>query len=79
MDFKNLKILTRDRILFCWLDRTEKRNALNEAILKEMLELFLSLEERDDVRGLVLQGEGKVFSAGADLSWMSDTYNKSRQ
>jgi methylglutaconyl-CoA hydratase len=79
MDFKNLKILRREQILFCWLDRGEKRNALNEAILKEMLELFLSLEERDDVRGLVLQGEGKVFSAGADLSWMSDTDNKSRQ
>lgn len=45
-------------------------NAFNEAMIGELDEAFRSLGQADDVRVIVLAGEGKAFSAGADLQWM---------
>ncbi len=78
MNFTTLKIDIRDEIVFCSLNRPEKRNALNESLLRDLKTLCISLEERQDIRGLVLQGTGKVFSAGADLSMMSDISGKTK-
>jgi len=63
-------------VIFCSLNRPEKRNALNEQLLKDLRTLCISLEEKQDIRGLVLRGRGKVFSAGADLAMMSDVSAK---
>lgn len=45
-------------------------NAFDEAMIDELDAAFKSLGSRDDVRVIVLAGEGKAFSAGADLQWM---------
>ena len=50
------------------LTRPSKLNALNEAVRRALAEAFDQLEERPDVRVLVLAGEGRAFSAGADLT-----------
>lgn len=43
-------------------------NILSKAVKGQLLEIFLSLRERRDVRAVVLQGSGtKAFSAGADI------------
>jgi methylglutaconyl-CoA hydratase len=47
------------------LNRPEKRNALNLALLKA---LNVALKELADNRVVILQGAGPVFSAGMDLS-----------
>ena len=46
------------------IERPEKRNALNAQICQEMGDF---LEQNSELRAVVLQGEGKAFSAGADL------------
>ena len=46
------------------IDRTEKANSLTEEMLTELAEIA---EAATQARALVLTGEGKVFSAGADL------------
>jgi enoyl-CoA hydratase/carnithine racemase len=49
------------------LTRPERLNALNDEIRKSMSDELGALEERPDIRVLVLDGAGRSFSAGADL------------
>src|SRR3954468_2431700 len=49
------------------LDRSEALNALNDDVRRGFVDLLDELEERPDVRVLVLTGAGRAFSAGADL------------
>jgi methylglutaconyl-CoA hydratase len=45
-------------------------NAFDEVMIAELDAAFASLAEDPDVRVIVLSGEGRHFSAGADLQWM---------
>lgn len=42
-------------------------NAQNRKMRQEIVALFDALSDREDVRAVILTGEGKVFSAGADI------------
>ena len=50
--------------------RPEVHNAFNEHLIADLHDAFRSLANDDSVRVVVLAGEGKSFSAGADLDWM---------
>jgi len=50
------------------LNRPSKLNALNEDVRRALADILHDLEDRPDVRVLVLSGAGRAFSAGADLS-----------
>lgn len=52
------------------LNNSEKHNAFDDEIIKQLTKTFEALASRDDIRVMVLASEGKSFSAGADLSWM---------
>ena len=54
------------------LDRPEVRNALNPELIRELTEVFDWLNSRDDIRVIILKGNGKCFCAGADLAYMKD-------
>jgi enoyl-CoA hydratase/carnithine racemase len=50
------------------LDRPAKLNALNEEVRNGLQRAVDDLADRPDVRVVVLAGEGRAFSAGADLA-----------
>jgi enoyl-CoA hydratase/carnithine racemase len=50
------------------LDRPNKLNALNDDVRRGLQEAVDALSARPDVRVVVVQGEGRAFSAGADLN-----------
>ncbi len=50
------------------LNRPEKRNALNEAVISELKQALRAAEADADVRAVVIRGAGKDFCAGADLA-----------
>jgi enoyl-CoA hydratase/carnithine racemase len=57
----------RGAALWLTIDREERRNALNEAVLSGLREGVLSAETDRDIRAVVITGAGKVFCAGGDL------------
>lgn len=52
------------------LARPDKLNALNAAVLSELEEAAEALHSRDDLRVVVIRGEGRAFIAGADIEAM---------
>lgn len=63
-------VLTEDRgaVRHVVLNRPDKRNAMNQALLSELGAALQSAAEDADVHCVVLRGEGPVFSAGVDLA-----------
>lgn len=59
-------------IAYVKLNRPEVRNAFNPEMIETLTKTFKDLDKRMDLKAVVLQGEGKVFCAGADLGWMKD-------
>jgi len=77
MDFNTVKIQLGESVAWVNLDRPEVRNALNDTMIRELTEAFDWLNSRDDVRVIVVKGNGKAFCAGADLNYMKEMSNYS--
>ena len=61
-----------DGICTVKINRPDKLNAMNMDTAKELVEIFENLGKDDDVKVIILTGEGdKAFSAGADIEYMS--------
>ena len=64
-----------DTVAFCvddgiaWVafNRPEKRNCMSPKLNRQMKRVLEALEFRDDVKVLVLTGEGTAWTAGMDL------------
>jgi methylglutaconyl-CoA hydratase len=50
------------------LNRPEKRNALNDALISEIKRGLVNASQDQNVRAIVISGAGKDFCSGADLS-----------
>jgi enoyl-CoA hydratase/carnithine racemase len=61
----------QDGIASITMNRPEKRNAMNRALLDGLVSNFTELETNTDVRVIVIRGEGKAFCAGLDLRELS--------
>lgn len=61
------------------LARAELHNAFNEVMIAEITDAFRGLSVRDDVRVVVLSGDGKSFSAGGDINWMKKMVDYTRE
>ncbi len=54
------------------INRPDKLNSMNMDVAKELIKTFEDLGKDDDVKVIILTGEGdKAFSAGADIEYMS--------
>jgi len=58
------------RIAEITINRPEKRNALNPALVEALKSAFKRAEEDQNAKVVVLKANGDVFSAGADLAYM---------
>ena len=52
------------------LNRPERHNAFDDALIAELTDAFRSMEAEDGIRAVVLSSAGRSFSSGADLNWM---------
>lgn len=55
-------------ILTLSLNRPEKRNALNDALINSLKDALREANKDENLRAIIIKGEGKDFCSGADLS-----------
>lgn len=67
-NFTTLKVNAVGEVLHVQLSRPAKRNAMNTKFFEEIATCFSTISQDKSVRAVVLSGEGKIFSAGLDLS-----------
>lgn len=65
--YEFVKVRVRDGIAWASMNRPEKRNAMSPQLHYDMDDALRRLETDDDVRVVVVTGEGGNFSAGQDL------------
>ena len=70
MQYETLLVDVSAQVATVTLNRPDVRNAFNETMIADVTAAFTALGARDDVRVIVLAGNGKAFCAGADLNWM---------
>lgn len=73
MAYETLLLSVDDRVATLTINRPDKRNALNAAVRREVVEALDALRTKDDVRVIVITGAGdKAFVAGADIGEFAD-------
>ncbi len=67
-EYRTIRVESDGAVLRVTLARPDVRNAFNETVIDELTRAFRSVDE--SIRVVVLSGDGKTFSAGADINWM---------
>src|SRR5919109_2237148 len=75
MDFQQIRFEVSDHVLTITLDRPDRLNAFTPTMGKELIQAFDRADADDDVRAIVVTGEGRGFCAGADLAAGGSTFD----
>ncbi len=65
--YETIKYEVEDRILTITLNRPDRLNAFNRQMQYDLIDAFDQADADDDVRAIIVTGEGRGFCAGADL------------
>ncbi|MBA3068779.1 MAG: enoyl-CoA hydratase/isomerase family protein [Hyphomonas sp.] len=78
-DYDLIKLdVTRAGVAIVTLHRPDVHNAFNAELIAELTDVFAMISDQPGIRMMILRGEGKSFSAGADLEWMKLASTHSR-
>jgi enoyl-CoA hydratase/carnithine racemase len=69
-DYKAIRFRKEKFVGYVTLHRPDVLNAINGEMSEELVHVFRAMEEDAEVRCVILNGEGRAFCAGADLSEM---------
>ncbi len=53
-----------------FLNRPKAYNAFNYELIEGLYHHLITIAKDDDIRGIVIAGEGKAFCSGGDLKWV---------
>lgn len=67
MDYKTIKVESRDQVIWLTLNRPERLNAISQELLMEMIDFFQQMRNDNKTRIVIVRGEGRAFCAGTDL------------
>ena len=68
MPFKYLTLEVADRVAILWINRPDKLNALNDAVIAELGQAIDAIRVDNAIAGVLVTGKGRAFVAGADIS-----------
>ncbi|MHA2172675.1 MAG: enoyl-CoA hydratase/isomerase family protein, partial [Candidatus Kariarchaeaceae archaeon] len=66
----------KDGYRILWLNRPDKRNALNLQTMQELVDGLVETRSNPNVRGIIISGKGPAFSAGGDVSDMVNRFGQ---
>ncbi len=69
-DYTTIRVEREDAVASVHFCRPDVRNAFNSDMIYELTDVFGKLKSADDLRVVVLTGDGSCYCAGADLNWM---------
>ena len=72
MRYEHILLSTHGGLGTVTMNRPERRNALSEAHMLELLDAFTRLADDGDVRAIILAANGPVFCAGHDFADMAE-------
>lgn len=72
MSYKNIIVEIDGRVGVVSFNRPQVLNALNDAMIDELVDAFEKFDQDDVIQCLILKGSEKAFAAGADISAMAD-------
>ena len=75
MSFQDIRYDVADRVLTITLNRPDRLNAFTPTMGHELIEAFDRADADDDVRAIIVTGEGRGFCAGADLAGGGETFD----
>ena len=78
-DYQTIRAEFDAAVVTLWLVRPEVHNALNSKMIHEISSFFPKLEEMNEVRFVVIRGDGKSFCSGADLQWMKNAFTLGKE
>ena len=70
MSYNNLTMEKKDGVGIVTITRPKSLNALNSQLLDELFAVFTEIKNDDEVKAVVVTGEGRAFVAGADIAEM---------
>jgi len=70
MKYEILKTEVKDGIAIVTINRPKALNALNTRFFEEMSDYIENVKNDDNVKVIIITGEGKAFVAGADIAEM---------
>jgi methylglutaconyl-CoA hydratase len=77
--YSTLEVTTRNGIGIVSLNRPDVHNAFDEVLIAELTAAVNALAKDNEVRAIILTGNGPSFCAGADLTWMKKMAGFSRR
>jgi enoyl-CoA hydratase/carnithine racemase len=75
MDFEQIRYEVAGGVLTITLNRPDRLNAFTETMGNELIAAFDASDADDDVRAVIVTGEGRGFCAGADLAAGGATFD----
>ncbi|MEH0018762.1 MAG: crotonase/enoyl-CoA hydratase family protein [Desulfobacter sp.] len=66
-DYEFYRVEKEPPVAWVYLNRPEKKNAMNPPAWKEPIRIFEDLDRDDDIRVVIIAGKGPCFCAGIDL------------
>ncbi len=79
MNYETIRYEVKDAILTLTLHRPDRMNAFTATMMRELIDAFDQADADDEVRVIIMTGEGKAFCAGADLEKGGDTFNREKR
>jgi enoyl-CoA hydratase len=72
MSYQNIIAEVRGRVGLVTLNRPERLNALNDALMDELGDALTGFDRDDAIGSIVITGSEKAFAAGADIAAMRE-------